>query len=902
MDREINIWNSYGATRVIANRLRNKKVFIVLDDVDGEKQVKALAESHDWFGQGSRIIITSRDRHLLNRFVDNTYDVKVLNDSEALQLFSWKAFKKPHLEENYAQLSMDIVNYAQGLPLALEVFGSFLFGRTMDEWKSARDLLRKNPNAEILDKLKISYDELEDLQQNLFLDIACFFNGAYIHGIIYKLESFGYYPNINMRVLVDKSLITMSGGRLQMHDLLRKMGQKIVRCESEEPGEFSRLSCNEDVIHVLKNSTGTDAVTGIVLKLPLQKQERLNVEAFSKMKKLKMLQISNDYDFLRWLSNAYDHFYTNLEWRGDPSNVMLSNKLCIMEWWRYPLESLPTNFHSDNLVELIMRESCIKQLWVGRNSFDKLKHIDLSHSQNLMETPDLSGVPNLEKLELVRCTSLSKVHPSIGFLRRLILLDLKGCKHLKRLPDEMTSLKSLYYFRLSGCSRLKKIPDSVGNMTSLRNLYLDRTGIKKLPRSFKRLSSLESLNISNCSRLEKIPKNLISGMECLHTLRVGGSATRKLPIGSGPDPIISLLIPNLFSCLSSLREVDLSYRNLSDGAIPSDLSCLSSLYSLRLSGNKFTRIPDSVGQLPQLGKLNLDDCTWLQLLPKVPLGLRYLNVKKCPSLYLFYKQMEMWRTSNEKLRSIDCSFLQAYIDYDGKPFKILHLHPRSPLWSKESYEDFVPIACGPPLVGSRIPEWFNDKSTNSFGTIQMHSDVGLDGYFWHCKGYALFIVYEFHDPHTDPRKVDKHGNSNSTTFDGTHHPNFPNFICHFQVSGVEIRQPLVLCAPGVPSVGPNGFWVYIPASWFIRRSVGNIWRSVEASITTGSLNVEVKECGARVVRDQSDASELYQVLNTISPHALGLKSYENLFSLFDTISPSMALYGPIIIMSTIKYM
>jgi hypothetical protein len=105
-----------------------------------------------------------------------------------------KAFKKPHPEENYVELSKDIVSYAQGLPLALEVFGSFLFGRKMDAWKSARDLLKENPNAEILDKLKISYDGLEDLQQKLFLDIACFFNGAYMDSIKHKLESFGYYP------------------------------------------------------------------------------------------------------------------------------------------------------------------------------------------------------------------------------------------------------------------------------------------------------------------------------------------------------------------------------------------------------------------------------------------------------------------------------------------------------------------------------------------------------------------------------------------------------------------------------------------------------------------------------------------------------------------------------------
>jgi len=254
-ERDINIWNDQRLSNVIANRLRTKKVFIVLDDVDGEDQLEALAGSHGWFGEGSRIIITSRDRHLLNRYVDDTYEVKVLNDNEALQLFSWKAFKKPHPEENYVQLSKDVVNYAKGLPLALEVFGSSLFGRRMDFWISARDLLKENPNSEILDKLKISFDGLDDLQQKLFLDIACFFNGANINNITHKLESFGYYPNINIEVLADKSLISISCGRLWMHDLLRKMGQKIVHDESEEPGRRSRLCHDKDVIRVLKNDT-----------------------------------------------------------------------------------------------------------------------------------------------------------------------------------------------------------------------------------------------------------------------------------------------------------------------------------------------------------------------------------------------------------------------------------------------------------------------------------------------------------------------------------------------------------------------------------------------------------------------------------------------------------------------
>jgi hypothetical protein len=223
-EREINIWNDHRVSRVIETRLRNKKVLIVLDDVDLEDQLEALAGSHDWFGDGSRIIITSRDHHLLNRYVDDTYEVKVLNDAEALRLFSWKAFKKPHPEENYVELSKDIVSYAGGLPLALEVFGSFLYDREMDFWIGARNLLKEKPNAKILDVLKISFYGLEDMQKQLFLEIACFFFAKLRDSIRHILDSLGHYPDININVLVDRSLLKIPGGRLWMHDLLRKMG------------------------------------------------------------------------------------------------------------------------------------------------------------------------------------------------------------------------------------------------------------------------------------------------------------------------------------------------------------------------------------------------------------------------------------------------------------------------------------------------------------------------------------------------------------------------------------------------------------------------------------------------------------------------------------------------------
>ena len=43
----------------------------------------------------------------------------------------------------------------------------------------------------------------------------------------------------------------------------------------------------------------------------------------------------------------------------------LSNELRVIEWHGYPLNSLPTSFQPNKLVELRMHCSHIKQLWKG---------------------------------------------------------------------------------------------------------------------------------------------------------------------------------------------------------------------------------------------------------------------------------------------------------------------------------------------------------------------------------------------------------------------------------------------------------------------------------------------------------------------------------------------------------
>ena len=184
------------------------------------------------------------------------YEAKELNSDEALQLFSRKAFKKDHPLEVYVELSKKAICYAHGLPVALEVLGAYLKHRSPDAWESALDRLEESPPKKVLDILRISFDGLEETEKKVFLDIACFFKGEDKDHVINILRTARYKPSIDINVLVEKSLITIIGRNLWMHDLLQELGQQIVHSESpERPGSRSRLSLKDDVLHVLKNNT-----------------------------------------------------------------------------------------------------------------------------------------------------------------------------------------------------------------------------------------------------------------------------------------------------------------------------------------------------------------------------------------------------------------------------------------------------------------------------------------------------------------------------------------------------------------------------------------------------------------------------------------------------------------------
>lgn len=241
---------------LIKDRLRCRRILLVLDDVSDFEQLEKLSISHDHFSFGSRIIITSRDKHVLeNGLVDEIYEVKELNYHDSLQLFSLYAFKQNHIVDDFRDVSNKILEYANGVPMALKVLGCMLYRKSMAYWESAFNSLKQHLNPKIHNVLKISYDGLNEVEKNIFLDIACFFKWYDKDHVTKILDAcYGHTAHFGITNLIDKCLLNVTReNKLEMHDLQEEMGRNVIRFELKRPEESSRLLNPRDVSRVLKN-------------------------------------------------------------------------------------------------------------------------------------------------------------------------------------------------------------------------------------------------------------------------------------------------------------------------------------------------------------------------------------------------------------------------------------------------------------------------------------------------------------------------------------------------------------------------------------------------------------------------------------------------------------------------
>ncbi|XP_038705142.1 disease resistance protein RPV1-like isoform X2 [Tripterygium wilfordii] len=580
----------------------DKQVLIVLDDVDKVTQLEALAGKREWFNEGSRIIITTRDRQILREnYVNLIYEVRELNSSQALQLFSYHALRREKPTYNFFNLSEQIVSLAGGLPLALEVIGSFLSDKkTIKEWEDSLKKLRNIRPACLFVKIDMNREDVVDI-----------------------MKGCGFEAEISISVLTAKSLVKIAeDDSFWMHDQLRDMGRQIDREQNlVDPGMRSRLWDRDEILTLLENNKGTRSIQGIVLDFKKnfvkdpggvtiswnnllrrpniasavtylkevfkkcqdeenEKQVVLYTKPFRPMVNLRLLEINQ----VKLVGN-FKYVPTELRW---------------LQWKGCPLRNLPYNFHPRQLTVLDLSESNIKRVW-GWNAkkvAENLMVLNLKGCRNL-DYIDLSGHQNLEKLVLQQCSKITNLHKSIGSLSTLLFLNLKDCINLVDFPSDVSGLKNLETLILSGCSGLKELPKTMGHMRSLKELLLDKTAIATLPESIFRLTNLEKLNLNGCRFLKRFP-NCIGALVSLRELTLSDTALEELPHSVGD--LVNLEKLNLMQC-KSLAEV------------PDNIGNLKSLTEFLIDASAIRELPSSIGSLSFLKILSAENCEFLSRLP-----------------------------------------------------------------------------------------------------------------------------------------------------------------------------------------------------------------------------------------------------------------------------------------------
>ncbi|XP_052624258.1 TMV resistance protein N isoform X2 [Lactuca sativa] len=438
-DKTITLRSVHEGKSIMKKMLCGKKVLLVLDDVDHLDQLDALAGGINWFKPGSRVIITTRDEQvLIAHRVNSVHDVSLLSDEEAICLFSRYAFGRDIPIQTYKALSLEVVHYAAGLPLTIRVLGSFLCGKNELEWEDALERLKRIPLKETLEKLELSYTGLEDDYKEIFIDVACLLKGWMIDDAIRALESCGFHAKNGLRVLEQKSLITISRDKvLSMHDHIEEMGRNIVRCSHpDEPIRHSRLWIQKEIEDVLAHDLVPEATRALTINT-FSWHGKENI-CFGNMKKLRFLRVVCENDTLYEVGREFP------------------NALRYLNWQFYPRCCLPESFQANNLVALEMSYSRIKQLWGDGEAkvLNNLRFLDLSYSD--LMTLDCGLFPNLETLNLEYCCCLVELHVPFGCLRKLVYLDLNRCWGFKSLSF-IKHLESLQGAKSKNCHRQLEI-------------------------------------------------------------------------------------------------------------------------------------------------------------------------------------------------------------------------------------------------------------------------------------------------------------------------------------------------------------------------------------------------------------------------------------------------------------
>uniref|UniRef100_A0ACD5WJM2 Uncharacterized protein n=1 Tax=Avena sativa TaxID=4498 RepID=A0ACD5WJM2_AVESA len=526
--------------------LRDKRYFIVIDDIWDYSVWETIRYALIENGNGSKIITTTRNAHVANQ-IGGVYSLIPLSLIHSRKLFHQRIYgdEDKSLPSHLAEVSDIILNKCGGIPLAIITIAGILAskkGMTHEYWsKVSRSMgtgLEDSPQIQKMRRiLSLSYYDLPPHLKTCLLYLGLFPED---HDITREYLIWKWVGEAFVRKEHGKSLYEV--GENYLDELISKGMVKPVEFDGCSKATTCRVhDMVLDLITSLSNDEHFLTAVGGQQLMPLP----------SKVRRLS-LQTGNAEDVRLLSTVSFTHVRS------------------------------VTVF--DQALNLLPGISC----------FPVLRALDLSDCEQV-DNHRFKGICKLFHLRYLclRRTSVTEVPKQIGNLQFLQVLDI-SLTEVKVLPSTFVQLTQLVYLNVSAWTRL---PDGFGKLECLQNFPGITVSYPSMLHDLGRLTELRNLKIikfiqcgenydepfleclSNLVSLEKLEVNYYLG---------GPDFGLSSSLSPGPQRVYSIdmlrstfyAVPRWMSSLSCLSALEITIRTLAvqDFEVLGKIPSLTDLY------------------------------------------------------------------------------------------------------------------------------------------------------------------------------------------------------------------------------------------------------------------------------------------------------------------------------------
>ncbi|GLJ33404.1 hypothetical protein SUGI_0672270 [Cryptomeria japonica] len=563
------------------------RFLLVLDDVSNPNQLDVLL-IRDALSPASLVIVTTSDERVLKQAnIQNRYKVKEMTYSQQVELFCLSAFNRPDPPMEFKDRVDKFVSYCGGSPLFLQLIVRLVSGGDGKYWDITLDAIKDSVPEDLHKILKISYDRLGKEEQQIFIDIACFFSGKPRCTALKIWKGCKWRGEFALERLKDKCLVeevcldwyqyeSDDKLSLRMHDRIRDFGRQLAK-ELTHPGrlwlpehhtsqKFQEIlsrssrsfhsiydrSMGSQITYFLGNTDYTSESVLLWLELDLDGFEQTRLPTWISLKKLQCLRISFSQLERLWLNREEAPLQLTELVLHESSLAECTNRLGDLNHLeklvligRNEERPIEAEFLSECLNKLTKLRSLVLRYFALNGDLA----LNMGNGMSSLETMEVRGIklvskvsisgkhcPKLKYLCLDSMDNLIEVDLSLTILN---FLELRRCKNLKRVLGNF-GLPELVMLNVLECWELQEFP-SLASLSCVESISIDGcrklenvSGIGDLQRlKYLHLSAFGEGALRNCiHRLQRLPKEMIS---------VIGKANLKAKLAVHADQFFSLI-------------------------------------------------------------------------------------------------------------------------------------------------------------------------------------------------------------------------------------------------------------------------------------------------------------------------------------------------------------------------